>query len=794
MRPWRSRSYLAALVGVGYTAFSALQSTDGSGAPWLALAVLPVALLFVWAKTQPPLRGVDPIEPAARSAARVTAAGTAMVLASWTGPAGLAWLTAAQSIGASMACIASLVSLARIASAPGLLQPPPATRRLDAVALASMLWAVAITLPLARTIAPEATTMLDPLSIDYATMAAATGGVGLMIVATLRVRAMRRLELGVADRASGALVLCAVTLATALPASILRVATPDRTMVAAVVVAGACVQFACVSLEPTRVARTMRVVLATALLAIPVGLAGVALSLRLPQSTGLLMLGVGGASVLVGLVAPRLARPLAPARSRWMEAIEKANEAALHPDPDIALRDALANVRIVLPGDSVSPSVFQVAPKHVLTVDRAGYVQTKPGEAPEYLYEVARGEPYTTVRTAVLQSLQVRRPDLRPIVQWLEARGLMSVTLMRDDDGPVGLLGLPRGRRRSTMSLEEVQATRQLADRVGAVLGVSSALARSRGRELELHKQCERHEQQIEQLQFQWDTYRATVKASARRLAEPLTAKVYSPAAAMALQQAQSLGAAGLPITLLTPPGVDPVPWAAIAHLESNRASGPIVVVDATEAVTHELDYWHDPATSPLCFADTGMLMVKDVQALPAHIQDYIASSLAQRVCPGRSTVALDLRLAVSVCATVDVLAASKRLSLSLADWLGESVLAIPPLASRVEDLRAIVLDQLIKIGTRLRRASHGEYREHREHRGMGIEDAALARLLEHTWPANELELQDVVLRAALVAKGDRITVEDLNQIGFTGPLPTSRVDEAPDPLVRKRSRRIKTL
>jgi hypothetical protein len=597
--------------------------------------------------------------------------------------------------------------------------------------------------------------MLDPLAVDYATLAASTGALGLTVMAALRVRTLRRLELGVADRAAAALALSVVTLAVAAPASLLRVAPPDRVMTAAAAVAAGCVQFACISHEPTRVAKTMRTVLGIVLLGAPVGLAGVALSLRAPQSTGLLMLLVGGACVLVGLAAPLLARPLGPARSRWLEAINRANEAALHPDPDVALRDALATVRSLLPGDSASPAIFQVSPAEMLIIDRAGYVHAHEAEAPEHLYAIADGEPERSVRTEVLRSLEVRRPDLRPLVQWLDARGLLSVTLVRDEDGPVGLLGIPRGKRRSPMNLEEVGAVRVLADRIGAVLGVSSALARSRAREMDLRRQAERRADEIDRLQFQISAEGGRVRAAAERLAQPLQAKVYSPAASMALEQARRMGALGVPVTLLTPPGVDPVPWGAVAHLASARAARPLVIVHGTEAAEHELDRWRDPNTSPLSLADGGTLLVVDVPALPRTVQDFLASSLSERVSPSGSAVALDVWLAVSVPATVDALVAAGRLSSVLADWLGDRALSIPVLSARSEDLRALVLDQLARVGARFRG------------KPIGVDDKALARLMDHPWPGNDIEFADVLLRAALMAQGPRITVEDLDAIGF---------------------------
>ena len=756
----RSRSFFAAVVALGYVSFASMQSQQGRVEPaWISIAALFAILGAAWYKSAPPSRGIDRIEPAVRSAARSTATGATLLLGSWIGESGNASLCTTANVGAAMATMGATVSLARIAPGGGLLQPPASTRRLDTTALAAALWGIAVALPLARVVAPDLTNRLDPITIDYATLAASSGALGLIIAASFRVRALRRLELGVADRASAALSLSVVTLAVAIPALILHVATPDRTMSMASVIASLCVQFACISREPTSVAKTMRTVLGIGLLGVPVGLAGVALSLRSPQSTGVLMFAVCGASIVAGLAAPVLARPLGPARSRWLHAIEQANEAALHPDPDVALRDALSAFRTILPGQSESPALFQASPPLALTIDRAGYVHTHEAEAPAHLHEIAVSEPERTVRAEVLRAMEVRRPDLRSLVEWMDARGLLSVTLVRDDDGPVGLLGIPKGKRRSPTNLEEVRAIRVLADRIGALLGVSSALARSRQRELDLRRLADCRAQDIERMQSQLNVQAEKARANVERLAQPIVAKTYSPAATMAYEQIKRMGSFGRSITLITPPGVDPIPWAAVAHLAGPRASGPFAIVHGSFAPEHDIDRWRNPNTSPILLADGGTLAVIDASALPKSVQDFIAASLALRDdASGKSLT--NTKIAASFPKTTVELVAEGRLSSILAEWLAgdaDGLLQLPPLAMRSEDLRALVLDHLSRKGL--------QYRG----RPVGIDDRALALLMEHSWPGNDVELDDILLRAVLVSSGSRVAREDLLKIGFGG-------------------------
>lgn len=763
MQGWRTRSFFFAIAGVGYVLFAAIQSRSGAGPGWIALGVLPLLLAVAWIRTEPPTRGIDPIDPAIRGAARVAAAGSALLVAAWCGQTGAAGAAAFASLGTALVAIASLISLARIAPSPGLLPAPATARRLDAASLASLFWGIAVALPLGRALVPARTTQLDPLAIDYATTAAAVGTAGLIIAAAARVRAKRRLELGVADRAAAAFALSVVCLALAVPTALLRVAPPDRIAMIAVHLSAWSVLFSCLSHEPTSVAKTMRTTLAIVLLGAPIGLAAIALAHRSPQAAGLVILGVGATSVIVGLAAPRLARPLGPAGSKWLDAIHRANEAALHPDPDIALQEALLTVRTILPGDSASPALFRISPPEVVTIDRAGYLHTHPAEAPPLLIEVAEGEPERTVRVEVLRAVEVRRPDIRPLVAWIDARGLLALTLVGDNDGPVGLLGIPRGKRKVPMTLEEVRALRVLADRVGAVLGVSSALARSRAREQEWKRLSDRRGDELDRLKHRLETEGGRIRATVERLAAPALASAYSPAASMAVAQVKRTGQMGMPLALLAPSGCDPVPWAALAHLESARRERPFIIVYGTDQAEQPLDRWRHPRSSPLVLADGGSLLVVDVQVLPKDVQEFLAASLQSRVSPSGAASPLDVWLAVSAPATVDTMVAAGRMSSVLADWLGDRSLALPPLSARSEDLRSLVLDQLAKGGSRL----HGS--------PLGIEDRALARLMDYGWPGNDVELADVILRATQVAQSQRVRVDDLDAIGFC---PEGDVDE----------------
>ena len=153
----------------------------------------------------------------------------------------------------------------------------------------------------------------------------------------------------------------------------------------------------------------------------------------------------------------------------------------------------------------------------------------------------------------------------------------------------------------------------------------------------------------------------------------------------------------GAPVTLLTPPGIDPVPYAALVHIAGRHPERPFVVVDAADPEEQQGAIWRDPESSPLCLADGGTLMILSVAALSAETQHYLAEALTERRSPAGHAAPLD-PIIVSV-PSIDVLVASGKLETPLADRLGDRAVPIPPLYARAENLRGLFVDRLARLG-----------------------------------------------------------------------------------------------
>ncbi len=673
------------------------------------------------------------------------------------GGPGRAGLDAAANLGVGIASVSALVALGRIKPLGGMLSAPKATESLDGAAFSGLLWAIATTIPAAFALMPGRF-LRDPLLIDYATTSAATGSLLVQCAASLRLRNLRRVELGVGDRASSAFALSVTALLVAVLGASLSLAAPDRFLPTAMCGAAALAAWAATAAEPTSVTRALRGILAVAIAGVPVVVAAGTLAHSRPGASGTILIGASLACVLVGLLAHRIARPLGPEQSRWLSSIEAASRGALSPDPDTALTAALAALQKTAASGNARAEIWRQAPSEVLTVDVAGYLHIERAEAPERLYELALGEPERTLRLDALTAVEVRRPEVRGLLGWFRARGAYSATVVCDEDGPLGFVLLPGESRSSPLTLEEARALRTLSDRISSLISVSAALSRARERELTAQARANALEAECERLEHAIGAQTARHRWPAERLARGVRTTAFSPGARMALDGLERLAKVDAALALLMPPGVDAEGFAAHVHRCSPRADGPFVTVDATEREARDLEVWRDPARSPLVAADGGTLLVLGASALPREIQEHLVHFLATRPPTDPASQVLPTGLVFGLPSSAHALAAAGRLHEALARLLSGRELQLPKLSDRAEDLRALVLEGLSRFGV----ATSGD--------PLGIEPAALAALTEHEFPGNELELFGMLARTAATARGTRITLADLLGGGLGAP------------------------
>jgi DNA-binding NtrC family response regulator len=750
------RSYVLAIFTVAYVALAATAQQGARPAAIGVLIAAPFVLGWAWRRTRRAEGLSAQIHPSALAALRFCVWGAVLWLAARTGPAGRPAFDMAANVGLWIAVVAAQVALARIPGSDGLVQPPRSAHALDAAGFCALVWGVATALPAARTFWPYPSAPIDPLAIDYATSAASIASLLVLLGAALRMRLTRRLELGVLDRAAGAVALCATAFSVALPAALVNLAAPDRALPLGVLAASLACAWAATTPEATAVATSLRGALVVMVFGAPLALGAAALAQHVPGYAGVIALAGSFATLLVGILARAAAKPLTLEQSRWLEALQAAARAAREADPDVAITASLSALQGIESTIRTRPELWRSDPPEVSSVDVAGYLHTARAEVPAGIFELARNEPERMLRRDVLAALEVRRPDVRPLLGWMDAHDALFVTLVTDQQLALGLLSFPKGSRRSPVTLEEAIAARQLCDRLSSVLSLSSSIARSRQRETHARERADELVVETAKLEAIIELVSRPRDYVLDMLAAEVQVACYSARSRAAIEALTRHAGAGHDVLLALPVGIDALGFAALVHGASSRRSGPFVILDGTAASSHEPALYALP-DSPLARARGGTLFVPNVASLPMAAQEALAVALSERA-PARGGAAFGL--VASARKPLAELLEGRHLARALARFLSPNVVDVPPLVERPEDLRGLILDRLCKTGVRF------------DGQTLGIEPRALSLLVDYAWPGNLRELSDVVERAAHSARGERVRATDLEAVRFnTVPL-----------------------
>lgn len=740
-----------------YVAFAALQLQPRSGSALCALLLSPLIVILTWRRTEPANRRANTTEGSALTATRAALSGALLWLAARSGPAGHPAFDAAANVGTATCTLGALVALARISGPRGLIVPAKMTRSLDATVFAGFLWSVATTLPVIRATVHDSVLRIHRLTIDYATTTASFANILLILAATIRLRLLRRFELGVADRCNGAVSAAVTAVLFAVPAALLDFGAPDRSVPAVLMLMALAQCWIATTPDPTLILRWLRSLIAVLALGAPVTLLGSILLRNNPSMVGWVLPLVAVWSVTVGILARTVAKPLEPEQSRWLVAIEKAVLAALEPEPSDALRAALSELSRINRDTRLRSELWNVDPPVVKFVDIAGQLHERTAALPERLTEFAASEPENTLRSEVLRAVQIRRADVRPLISWFETQGVFCATVLQSETGPLGALCLPSGGRRSPLALEEAQALSRLCMRIGALLAVSAAQARSRQRELLAIDHCAQVEVRLQRAELTASLELDGHRQGSRAMARSIRSSCFAPLSRIALEQVERLAAARLSQALVLPLGADARGWAAVAHCASPRRDGPFVIADPVNTSDYPKP-WVDSQRGRHALGGGNLVLVNPV-ALDFESQQAIETWLSER----SSESVPDIGCILVVRASLMELVASRRIIESLARRFAGVETEIPRLADRGDDVRAMVIDRLARLGMSLYGAPRA------------ADPAALAEFLNYDWPGNESELDSTLLRLIQKAKLPLITLDDLEQIGFSATSPEDR-------------------
>src|ERR687892_902373 len=200
-------------------------------------------------------------------------------------------------------------------------------------------------------------------------------------------------------------------------------------------------------------------------------------------------------------------------------------------------------------------------------------------------------------------------------------------------------------------------------------------------------------------------------------------------------------------------------------HYNSKRAKGPFIKINCAaipkDLIESELFGYKKGAFTGATMdkeglfemAEGGSLLLDEIGEMPPYLQTKLLRVLQEREyrpIGSDRIVRVDFRL---VCATnIDLDAALRdgKLREDLYFRINTITLRVPALRERTEDIPLLCEHFLEK------------YRQRHQRNIKNIQPAAYHVLIRHRWPGNGRELENVIERGVLVAKGTEITVTDL--------------------------------
>src|SRR5690606_27717054 len=126
----------------------------------------------------------------------------------------------------------------------------------------------------------------------------------------------------------------------------------------------------------------------------------------------------------------------------------------------------------------------------------------------------------------------------------------------------LGLLVLPRGQRRSQLSIEEGALLARLSRQLAGLISVTGSLKRARVREQQHQKVAEAALKRSDELSLELKQKSRSDHLEAESRVEILRRTAHSPAAQITILELEAR-ANDPAILLIAKVGIDPVPWAA---------------------------------------------------------------------------------------------------------------------------------------------------------------------------------------------------------------------------------------
>lgn len=287
------------------------------------------------------------------------------------------------------------------------------------------------------------------------------------------------------------------------------------------------------------------------------------------------------------------------------------------------------------------------------------------------------------------------------------------------------------------------------------------------------------------------------VEVRQRERAVPAFSRIIgnSPALLSALEKAEKLAPAKVPVLLLGETGVGKELFAQAIHQSSGCASGPFVALNcgglSRDLLASELFGYAEGAftgarksgaAGKIEAANGGTLFLDEIGEMPLDIQPHLLRVLEEGELYrlGENTPRkVNIRLVAATHRNLRDEVAQGKFRMDLFYRIAVTNIGIPPLRERKDDIPALVNEWLTRLCERY---------------GMppaSFDEEACERLVQYDWPGNIRELRNAVESSLLMAGGSMITAQDLPpEIGVcaqpaaAAPAPIAAAVEKPCSLV----------
>jgi two-component system response regulator HydG len=431
-----------------------------------------------------------------------------------------------------------------------------------------------------------------------------------------------------------------------------------------------------------------------------------------------------------------------------------------------ALRDASGS-------RSAQPVLYGFDPVFEARLDAAGAAHVRNQAPHAQLLGRLEEAPGEILVRASLEARIVRSPLLRPLLEILQDYDVLCVVPLMVDGQLEGAFLLPRGQRRSPLTLEELSALRAHATWLAGLFTVFASRGRAEARAHAALQANVAATKRVEELTEENGRARealALLHAGRMRRTESPALIAYSPAMRALLAHMRTLTALESPVVFVAEPGLSIEPLARFLHVEAKRPAEPFVVVDcaALRVEQAEVAIFGSAGAAGedagcLRAADSGSVLLLDLPALPRSVQRRLATTLLTgiaRPAGGGASYRVHARILASTRLPLGELVEQGRCEPELATPFEAFACRVPPLRECPEDFESHVLLAIDRACRRIAREP------------LGIEPDALVRLRGEHWGENVAQLSSVLERAVEHAGGTRIGVGDLERshaLAFSG-------------------------